>query len=145
MEAILTIGISGSGKSTWANDFVLKNKNYVIIEKDKIRSSIQNIDEGHVVWDMWRWSGEKTVNKKQTEMINNCFENKQNIIISDTNISPKTRKYFEELFKQNDYKIMYKYFDIDIGEAIKRDSLRKYPVGRPVIETQYKKYKEIKI
>ena len=144
MKAIITIGVSGSGKSTWANDFVSKNKNYIVIERDKIRSSIQNIDDGYVVWNMWKWSDEKIVNKKQTELLNLAFENKQNIIISDTNISSKTRKMFEELFNKHKYKIEYKWFDIDIEEAIKRDSLRKYPIGKTVIETQFKKYNEIK-
>lgn len=40
MEVIVTVGISGSGKSTWSREFIKNNKNSIIICPDDIREEL---------------------------------------------------------------------------------------------------------
>ena len=40
MKAILTIGVSASGKTTWAEQFVKENEWWVNINRDDIRFTI---------------------------------------------------------------------------------------------------------
>lgn len=53
---IATVGISGSGKSTWRNKFLIENPDWVVISPDDIRKeltgNISDQSRNHDVWNL---------------------------------------------------------------------------------------------
>ena len=140
LKAVITIGLPASGKSSWARSFVAKNKNYTIIERDKLRLIIlkrlrwvpQN--ETDVDFSKWNYKLEEWVEILTKKYIMSAKNKHNNIIMSDMNIN---RVYLNSsIAKLNDAGYMdieLKKFDVDINESINRDSKRKYPLGAEVI------------
>ena len=140
-KVIFTIGVSASGKSTWANDF-LSSKDCTIIERDKIRQFIfTNSFNKPFTWKDWNWNLEPQINTIQQMLIGNAIKSNSidTIIISDTNVRAKTINDIIECCEQHDTEINYYYklFDINVNEAIERDSKRVHSVGKEVIEKQF--------
>jgi predicted kinase/transcriptional regulator with XRE-family HTH domain len=123
--AIITVGIPGSGKTTWAE----QQKGYVNLNLDDFREKI---------------SGDATnqnVSKQAVEMrdafLRRASEKQQNVIISDTNINPFFREKLELQLKQAGYTIQHKIFDIDLDEAKIRNSKREHKVPEDVVEKMH--------
>jgi len=142
--AIFCIGISGSGKTTWAKQFILDNPRYVIISRDDIRASM--CKGGILDWSSWNWKWEKDVTKTQLAL-SECYSFNQDldgIIIADTNLSRKALALALKC-KSLGYQIQYKEFDLSLEECIVRDSFRgKLCVGESVIRQQYSGWLEYK-
>ena len=145
IKVIFTVGISASGKTTWAEKFVKENRNYVNVNRDDIRARL--FCGGTLDWNKYKFSksNESAVTAEQRLMIREAIEAKQNIIISDTNLNPKSVNSMLEFLQQFssvdiDIDIEYKWFDIDILEALRRDRLRKNSVGAEVMYKQYESY-----
>lgn len=145
MQAIMCIGVSASGKTTWAKDFVSKNPNWVIICRDDIRTALMG---GKLDWSKWNWKREDEVTKAQENMILEAKKNKQSVIIADTNLP--VVKNGKVAFSNGDklanklalfgFKVSWKEFDISLDEAIERDKNRPSAVGESVIRNQYEKW-----
>lgn len=138
-KAIITVGISASGKTTFAKTLV--EEGWVDINRDWIRF--------HVVCPGTDWSNYKFTNKReqdvtsiQEEMMMDAFAKGQNVIISDTNLNPKVREGWVNHLADLGYEVEIKDFPITLEEAYKRDTLRANGVGRDVIYGQYKKWLE---
>ncbi len=142
MIAFVTVGISASGKTTWAEKVVASYPgNWVNINRDDIRFSIIGVRD----WSKWSFSkeNERQVTDIQESMINNAQLTRRNMIISDTNINDNTRsKLCVKLFDLG-YEVHLVWFDIDLREAILRDSKRTNPVKPRVINEQYIRYQEL--
>lgn len=56
MKAIITVGCSGSGKSTWAKNLQKQDKKskWKIIERDEIRMLMVEQILGHNDFDLWQ-------------------------------------------------------------------------------------------
>jgi len=144
-RAIITVGISASGKTTWANEFVLaeimRGQNWAIICRDNARSKIlfdANLitQADYVDWEKWNWKWEENVNRIiDMEFITAVAEGK-NIIIADTNLNPKYILSWIEKFHFN-YEVEIREFPISFEEACKRDAKRPNGVGVPVIARQW--------
>ena len=137
MKATLTVGIPGSGKTTWSEEYCRKN-NAVNINRDDIRFSIS----GTRNWSQYKFKGEteNMVTAIQTSIAKEAVDKRKEIVISDTNLSQKTREYWERFFKKVGYAIEYKTFHISLEEAWKRDSVRENGVGRDVLQRMHKNY-----
>lgn len=133
---IITIGLPGSGKTTWAKDFVKENPNYVRVERDELRFSLKNIPIGDSKF-------EKLVTQLQYQMVHTSLNNKYNVILSDTNCNKKYLLQFIDEFKTK-ADITFKVFDTPIEECIKRDSLREKKVGEDIIKRMNNGFVEIK-
>lgn len=153
-KAIVTIGISASGKTTWARKQAQKDPSYTVVGRDDIRAMLMGSTDGTVDWDRWQWKREKEVTAIQKKLIKQAAESGQNVIIADTNLNSK---YLGEMVDTNEFRgglleflhklgfeIEFKEFDIDITEAWRRDSRRKNGVGHHVIAQQYELYLEYK-
>lgn len=82
----LMVGIQGSGKSTWANNFLKTNEDVIIVSRDAIRKSLLNEGEEY-------FSKENEVWEKFNENIKNAIDNNvKNIIIDATHISIVSRR-----------------------------------------------------
>ena len=129
LKIIITRGIPGSGKTTWAKDFVKENSNYIRINRDDLRSMLIG---------KWDWSIEGVVISTQAHMIKSFLEINKNIVVDSTNLKNNSAIYQAEIDSGCDFDIEYKdFFDISIEECIRRDSLRDIPVGKDVIEFMY--------
>lgn len=129
LKIIITRGIPGSGKTTWAKNFVKENPNYVRVNRDDLRSML--IGE-------WNWSIEGVVISTQAHMIKSFLEINKNIVVDGTNLKNSSAIYQAAIDSGCDFDMEYKdFFDISIEECIRRDSLRDTPVGKDVIEFMY--------
>ena len=141
MKAIMTVGISASGKTKFAKELV----GFKIIERDMIRAQILNEltsgeTEGKVVWSRWKWKWEGTVTRIQREMIQEAAEAGENIIISDTNLSPTHRLELSNFLQRLGYDVEYKFIQPNFEQAVKYDTARENGVGISVLAEQLNKW-----
>lgn len=139
----MTIGISASGKTTYANELVNADNNIVNINRDDIRFK-QLMPEK--TWADYRPKKgiEKRVTEIQIEMAKNAVSENKDIIISDTNLNKETRQFWFNFAEKHGYEIVIHEFPVSYKEAIKRDQLRENGVGTSVIWKQWCKWLDYK-
>lgn len=97
-KLLLTIGCSGSGKSTFAKTLIESDNSWIEINRDNIRAELFCNGIINNLWKNYNFSksNEKLVTGKALELFSSAVKNQKQIIISDTNLSVKTRnKWFE--------------------------------------------------
>lgn len=145
-KAIITIGVSASGKSTWASGQV--NEHTYNIERDEIRLSILQQKNLYVknmnIWEKWNFKWENEVTRRFDADIEWAFGNNQNIVISDTNLNIDRRNQLADKLKNLGYDIEYKVFgqDLTLDELWKRDRYRLNTVGHSTVAKQYAKFRK---
>lgn len=137
MKAIICVGISGSGKTTWAEQFVRHNPSYLNINRDDIRIRLYGQEKMYC-------GNEDTVTSVRDKIIETALASGKNIIISDTNLNKDRNKKLEDLILQFDSSaiIEYKIFEVALDTCIERDKLRSRQVGENVIRRQFRQFKE---
>lgn len=142
MKAIITIGVSASGKSTWAKEYAIVNRKTIITNRDDLRFSLT----GATSWKNYRFDKhiEKTITEIQQATICQAIAQKHDIIVADTNLSPFYREQLISLLETVGYQVEIKEFPITLEEAWKRDALRTNGVGKDVIYKQYQQWLEYK-
>ena len=146
-EAIVTVGISASGKSTWAEGFCTQNPGFYIINRDEIRALLLKDKTGeNFSWKKWRWKWEEEVSEMQWNFIQECVDTGEvkGIIISDTNLDCNRNDLLLEKLSSMGFNVSFKYFEIDLDEAIARDKRRgPLKVGESVLKKQHIKYLQL--
>jgi predicted kinase len=144
MRAILTIGCSASGKTTFAEELCRKDGNWVNVNRDALRFSLF----GASGWHNYKFKKDKEnlITQIQEDIIHECYMAKKNVIVSDTHLNPKTRAKMVTLLNDHGFShVEIKEFPITLEEAWKRDRFRGvYSVGQEVIYKQYKQWREYK-
>ena len=137
MKLIMTVGVSASGKTTWAKE----QKHCVNINRDDIRFNI--ILPGSD-WKTYKHNNknEKRVTEIELEVAECAIRFEEDIIVSNTNLNPKTREFWKKFAEKHDYEFEIEEFPIALEEAIKRDNLRQNGVGEQVIRKQYQQWLE---
>ena len=140
LKAIVTVGISASGKTTFAQSLV-KQGGWVDVNRDWIRFNIVSAGSS---WKDYKFSKSKEneVTKIQERMVSEAFFNDQNVIISDTNLNLNTLNKWISYLEEIGYTVAIETFPITLEEAWKRDSLRENGVGHSVIARQWKQWLE---
>ena len=144
---ILTRGIQGSGKSTWAKEWVSQDpSNRIRFNNDDVRFS-----QGVYMLPDKRENDrkEKLVREIRDFTINLYMTNGYNIVIDNMNLSPKVwedvKQKIEKFNKNNtqyNYSMEFKdFFNISVNDCIKRDAAREFPIGEKVIRSTFKKYR----
>lgn len=146
MKAIFTVGISGSGKSTWAHD----QQGYRVIDRDKIRRRVLKFkDPGYNksrenMWHYWDWSWEDEVSKQEHSQLMHHIMMNEDVIICETNLGVKQDddhvNQMLKLLEASNYEISYHYQCIELSEALRRDRRRLDSVGDHVIYKQWLKW-----
>lgn len=144
-KIILTRGIPGSGKSTWAKQFVAEDKEH--------RIRLNWDDMRNMMGPYWVPSRE-FVNKKMLWTAINAIaydsETWYTVVIDNMNLNPKGyEEYYYWLKYYNEYiepynkvcELEFKDFFIPIEECIRRDALRTNPIGEKTIKDIWNKYK----
>jgi len=148
-KAYITIGVSASGKSSWAQEFCYeqasKGNIFRIIERDKIRADVlvakkKTQPGAGVVWAKWNWKWEGEVDavaEAELDEVVNGGATYAGVIFSDTNLNAARRKtLFNKLVKKG-FEVEEKTFEVTWAEAVKRDTARKNGVGLSVLADQF--------
>ena len=147
MKAIITIGVSASGKTTWANAFVKENPEYFIVCRDDLRKEYYEKTHSNekFSWKVWNMKWEKKITAMVWDSIGRHAEAGNDIIIADTNLNKDRLKNLKSSLEELGYSdIEIKEFTISFEEACKRDALRENGVGFQVIAKQFEQLNKIK-
>lgn len=151
-QAIITIGISGSGKSFWAKEFIESQKQEGIIWKELNRDSVRSSLFYNVYFkEDGSWKNNfskisKDVEKVISDAINQLIyfyandKETDGIIISDTNLNEHFRGELIKTLKNQGFEVIIKVFDVPLDVAIDRDLQRKETVGEEVIKNQFQRF-----
>ena len=146
-QVILTKGLPASGKSTWAKKLMKEHPGeYKRVNKDELRAMI----------DCGQWSrkNEEFILEIRNCVIDFAMIQNFNVIVDDTNLSPKHEAEIREMVKRyNDnylslsltpkpvYEVVIQDFTtVSVEECIERDKARVNSVGERVIRQMYRQY-----
>lgn len=140
-KIILCRGVQGSGKTTYAKQWVLEDpENRVRFNNDDIRNMLGKY---------WVPSREELVTEAKANMITFALIKGYDVIVDNMNLNSKEDTWIRTLCENIEkdtgihVNIEYKDFFIPLEECIRRDSLRENPIGEKVIRSTYEKYKHI--
>lgn len=146
-KIIVLRGLQGSGKSTWAKQWVNEDPEHrVRFNRDDIRNMLGKY---------WVPSREKLINDIYDGFLNGAMNRGYNIVIDNMNLN---EKYLEDIQEDIDWfnaetshdnEIQWRYemetkdfFHIPLSVCIERDAQRENPIGADVIKRTYYKYKD---
>lgn len=125
-EVIMTKGLPGSGKSTWAREYIKTNPGYKIICKDDLR---EMLDAGRHTK-----ANEKFVVKLRDELVNTALFAGYSAIVADTNLNPVHEARLREIAGQHQASFRIQDFThVSIETCIEQDLKRLKSVGERVI------------
>ena len=140
-KLILVEGISGSGKTYWAKQWV---------EEDPVHRVRLNYDDIRCMLGKY-WVPEREPLMKEIfkYALATSMSMEYDIVIDNmSNLNPKHKKEYDDLvadhnesYPENIYKIEYKLLNTPVEECIKRDALRPIPIGEKVIKQQWRNYR----
>lgn len=136
MKVLFLKGLPGSGKSTFARAKYIKDKNWVIVNRDSLRN---------MRGEYWIPKQEKMITEWEKMLIVGALLHSKNVIVDATNLN---KNHVQDL---KDYiahmpqvgisvNYEYKFFNTSLEECIKRDLIRPNSVGRDVIMKMYNRY-----
>lgn len=135
LKLIITKGLPASGKSSWADEYIKENPNFVKVEKDQIRKNGELFKDGKYVH---KRGDEAIVLKERDRLIREAFRQGKSVISSDTNLVQKHITQLTNIAKQNKAKVEIKSFlDVPLKELIERDQKREDSVGEQVIRRMF--------
>lgn len=147
-KIILCRGIQGSGKTTWAKQWVLEDPEH--------RVRFNNDDIRNMLGKYWVPDREGIVTALKKEFLYSSMTYGYDIVIDNMNLNPKEVEFFKNIVERwnnptqiipdmvrKHYIIEFKDFFIPLQECIDRDSKRPNPIGEKVIRSTYEKYKQI--
>lgn len=161
-KVYITVGISASGKSTFASkkhsDLLSQGIVSAIINRDDIRHEIlreckptkYNL-EGPVtnIWNVWKFGkDEKIVTERWWDRFDNAVKSGLTVICSDTNLNvDRTQQTIQKMVTEygidrSDIEVVE--FAVSLEEAIRRDNARPDGVGSEVIFAQWQQWNEYK-
>lgn len=149
MKVQILVGLSASGKSTYAKNLV-ETEGYFRINRDDFRKSliITSLKE--------YWKGNKDyrnhIETIVTEMMNASLKSavlqKLNVVVDNTHLQPKYITAIINMCKENcgneGFELFIKKFDTTLEECVSRDMNREDSVGEEVIKNQFVQFKKIK-
>lgn len=132
-KIIMLKGLPGSGKTTWAKEWVKNNPGWIRVNKDDIRA-------------MFSTSFSKDIEALVLEAHNNIIYRNiiggLNIVVDNTGFAPKHERFLKDLCGASEYptSLAIKTFDTPLEECIVRDAARANPVGAKVIKKMWREY-----
>lgn len=137
MKPILYImcGVPGSGKTTFANEFLQK---HTYVSRDAIRFIMLKEGEDY-------FSHEKEVFSTFANTIAGKLQNGENVVADATHIDMTSRKKLTYAIDQifSDYNIVYIVFDVSLETCLKHNAMREGQTCVPedVINKMYNKFR----
>lgn len=139
-KLIVTVGISGSGKSTYAKQEFDKNpSNTIIVNRDKIRELLFGYTE-NTIWKYYYRNDlaklEKQVTHYEDVLINEGLMQGKVVIVDATHL----KKSYLKRFEYWNVPIEYEYFTVSIKDAVERINTRDRKISENIIKKQYDSY-----
>lgn len=132
-KVILTKGLPGSGKSTWAKKQLDKSPHqYKRINKDDLRAMLDNSKHSR--------DAEKFIVQVRDQLILMALAAGKHVIVDDTNLDPIHEITIGELVKGQAEVLIQDFTDIGLETCIKRDLKRTASVGEKVIRQMWSQY-----
>lgn len=136
-KLIVLSGISASGKSTWARNYVADNRGSELTERDIVRRDLFNAEEKTVLSN----EQEAQVTVYQKKYVDTLFDSGlHTVIVSDTNLSWKYVNSWKTFAESRGITFEHKIFEVDLNTALKRNARREDSVPEQVIRRQYKQF-----
>lgn len=124
----VTRGLPGSGKSTWAGQWVADDpRNRSRVNRDDLRMMLYGERWG-LTYDQ-----EEHVTSASRAVVREHLRRRLDVVADDTNLRPKYVREWRKLAAREGAGFEVHEFTIDIGEAITRDAQRTHPVGEDAI------------
>ena len=130
-------GIPASGKDTWAREQMNRNPGkYKRVNKDLLRLMLDN--------DKFDFKNEKFILSMRDKIVESALNSGKDVIVTDTNF-PIGGKHFKRMCeiaqKVGNVRVIEKYFDVSLKEALKRNSnADRNPVPDDVIKNMFNKH-----
>lgn len=133
--AIITVGISASGKTTWARQYA-QETGAIITNRDDLRFSLTGAKD----WGEYKFNRkiEDIVTQIQRTTVCAAYDAGKDVICADTNLNAQKRGELINYLEDIGYRVSLRTFDITFEEALRRDSLRANGVGKDVLYRQWK-------
>jgi predicted kinase len=137
-KVLILLGLPASGKSTFANNLLLKNPgSWVRSNKDLLR------EMAHA--SHWSKANEKFIVKLRDQIILMALEDGKHVVVDDTNFG-RHIDHIRELVKGlATVEINDSFLQVPVEECIRRDLLRSRSVGKDVIMEMYRKFVEVPV
>lgn len=133
MKVLFLRGLPGSGKSTWARQFVEQNKDWVRVNRDDLRN-MRGL--------YWLPKQEDYITSLEIHAIQSALNHSLNVIVDATNLNDgsvaKLKAAAHKIVPTVEFET--KDFNLSPEDCIKRDLKRANSVGADVIWGMYEKY-----
>jgi len=140
-QLILTVGCPGTGKTTWAKEYVRSNDNVIRFSRDDYRKMLFNVQMGN-------YEQENAITTIINSNVKMQLEKGINVIIDATHVK---RKYIKDVIDSFGHlaDISFKVFDVDLSslqELLKRNNMRPQDERVPdtVLLRMFESYKFLK-
>lgn len=131
MKLIMTKGLPGSGKSTWAQKMVEGKSDWIRVNKDKIREMMAN----------YKPKKEGLVIRTRDNLIELYLGQNLNVIVDDCNLHPKHEARLRELAGWFKAEFLIEDFThVELKECIQRDLQRPISIGERVIKRMWREF-----
>ncbi len=120
---ILTRGIPGSGKSSWALEWVAESpESRVRLSRDDLRSMLHG--------KRWGLPGgaEQAITRYQHAIARDALDRGLDVVVDGTNLRARDVRAWQAVGE-----VLFQDFPIDVDEAVRRDADREHPVGEAVV------------
>lgn len=143
-KLVCCIGVSGSGKSTYAKELLESGDCWWEINRDYFR--FQEFCNGVEDWSKYKFTKERenTVTALCEERFLLATGFGVNIVVSNTNLNQKDIDYWKNKAEEVGYEFEVKYFPVTLTTLLKRDKKRgALSVGQDVLFKQWEKWLKI--
>jgi predicted kinase len=135
LKVIITKGLPASGKSSWADQYIKENPDFVKIEKDIIRQDGRLFPGGEYIH---KRGDESIVLKERDRLIRQALQSGKSVISSDTNLVKKHVSQMSTIARQHGAEVeIVSFLDVPLKELIERDTKRQDAVGEQVIRKMF--------
>ena len=133
LKLILTVGVSNSSKTTWAEAYCKENPNTVNLSRDNYRYGIysnsdlpKEVIEKEITWNIFN-------------DFNRAILAGNNVIISDGNLSRRSRNYWQRVIGMHGIDLEYVVFQSAFNDIFFNNS-EIHLLPQHVLVDQYNKY-----